>query len=94
MNPADRPSTSQRAAAYAAWRQRLSQQVDETKVIDLVDRGEPTVADEPTLDWSTTALFAESRLVAEREQSGSGAGADRVGGDRVGVDPGSENLTW
>lgn len=72
MSTADRPSIADRAAAYAAWRNRLSQQVEETKVIDLSaeDGAGAAAPAEPVFDWSTDALFAESRRVADEEAAG------------------------
>ncbi len=68
MSTDERPSSNDRAAAYAAWRQRLTDQVEETKVIDLSEQhAEPEPAG---FDWSTDALFAESRRVADEEARG------------------------
>ncbi len=70
VSTADRPSTTDRAAAYAAWRNRLTQQVEETKVIDLSVDQPPASSDEPAFDWSTDALFAESRRLADDDAAG------------------------
>ncbi len=68
MSTDERPSSNDRAEAYAAWRQRLTAQVEETKVIDLSDT--PAEPEPSGFDWSTDALFAESRRVAEEETRG------------------------
>ena len=68
MSTDERPSSNDRAEAYAAWRQRLTAQVEETKVIDLSDQ--PAEPESAGFDWSTDALFAESRRVAEEETRG------------------------
>jgi hypothetical protein len=67
----DRPSLAQRADTYAAWRNRLSQQSEEAKVIDLAAEERTEDPADASLDWSTDALFAESRRVADEESAGA-----------------------
>lgn len=72
MSTDDRQSLAQRADAYAAWRNRLSQQSEEAKVIDLAAEERSGDLDEgASFDWSTDALFAESRRVADEESTGA-----------------------
>ena len=55
---------SDRQAKYAAWRDQLKQQSEESR-LDLTDGAEaaPSSAD----PWSTESLLAESRAIAARE---------------------------